>query len=704
MKQFEDLSIRLKILIGLGLSFLIIMGLLMGVVFLQYNNLLDEGQQLLENQLLKRERSRIKSLVQTRAKMLSQIYLRHQDEMTASELRSLIAEVNKEANLKGNYFYVYTLIGETISLPPSPNLEDKNRWDLKIKGRRLVQEMSKLARNGGGYIKYPYTNPNTGKLEIKFGYIEPIPGTDFFVGAGSYRSDFHSVIDKIKTKVNDIKNETIDFLVLGFFLAILIISKIILIISNYINKHINELLTGFQQVINGRLDYKLSHNNEDEFQNLISGFNYMVERISDLTYTDPLTGLPNMNFLESSLNSDLKELKEDEEDLYLFTLGISNFDLINSNYGYHLGNELLEQIFLRLDEVIDEDTTIARKSNQFIFYFKSNIKEDGVIDLGEDILEQLGTPYNINDKLIYAEPKLGLAKSDQGDINCDYLINKSELALHFAHNNRENLLFYSSEMQGELSDRMDLESKLRYALKNEEFLLHYQPLLATKNNQILGVEALIRWNHPQEGMISPGEFIPLAEETGMIVEIGNWVLKEACQQLKVWQEKGYNDLIMSVNIAPQQFQQPDFVNELQLILEETGIDPQYLELEITERTVIGNVEYTVDLLNDLKEIGVKIAIDDFGTGYSSLEYLNEFALDSLKIDRAFIHNRKNEALVKTIIMIGDNLDLSVIAEGVETEEELEFLFKNGCAKYQGYLYSKPVEPDQIYNLIKGEFK
>jgi EAL domain-containing protein (putative c-di-GMP-specific phosphodiesterase class I) len=255
-------------------------------------------------------------------------------------------------------------------------------------------------------------------------------------------------------------------------------------------------------------------------------------------------------------------------------------------------------------------------------------------------------------------------------------------------------------MKGELADRMNLESKLRNALDNQEFLLYYQPLVDAKKDNILGVEALIRWDHPQEGMISPGDFIPIAEDTGMIVDLGNWVLKEACRQLKVWQELGYDDLVMSVNIAPQQFQQAEFVQQLRSVLEETGIEAHHLELEITERTVIENVEYTIDLLDQLKEIGVKIAIDDFGTGYSSLEYLNEFALDTLKIDRAFVHNKKNEALVKTIIMISDNLGLSVIAEGVETTEELDFLIANECFVYQGYLYSRPIGAEGIIDLLE----
>lgn len=244
-------------------------------------------------------------------------------------------------------------------------------------------------------------------------------------------------------------------------------------------------------------------------------------------------------------------------------------------------------------------------------------------------------------------------------------------------------------MLGELSGRLNLESRLRKAISNNEFQLHYQPTLESKTNKVIGVEALIRWQHPEEGRISPGEFIPLAEETGMILKLGDWILDQALIQLKSWRDKGFKDLIMSVNIAPQQFQQDNFVSKINNLLKKYQLPAEYLELEITERTVIKDIDYTVEVLNKLKNSGVKISIDDFGTGYSSLEYLNRFALDKLKIDKSFVHNRSNLNIVKTIIMMGSNLGLEVVAEGVETEEELKFLVDNNCNYYQGYYFARP---------------
>ena len=318
--------------------------------------------------------------------------------------------------------------------------------------------------------------------------------------------------------------------------------------------------------------------------------------------------------------------------------------------------------------------------------FSSEKNKKEIKEYAEEVSNKLSNPYEIKNNLIYLNLKLGIAVNKDQE-NCSELIRKSRLALHFV-DEKNNIKFFNQEMLGQLSGRLNLESKLRKAIVNKEFQLHYQPQLESKSNKVIGVEALIRWQHPEEGRISPGEFIPLAEETGMILKLGDWILDEALFQLKSWRDKGYNDLIMAVNIAPQQFQQDNFIFKINNLLKKYQLPAKYLELEITERTVIKDVDYTVEVLNKLKKLGVRISIDDFGTGYSSLEYLNRFALDKLKIDKSFVHNRSNLNIVKTIIMMGRNLDLEVVAEGVETEKELKFLVDNNCNYYQGYFFSR----------------
>jgi len=241
-------------------------------------------------------------------------------------------------------------------------------------------------------------------------------------------------------------------------------------------------------------------------------------------------------------------------------------------------------------------------------------------------------------------------------------------------------------------------------MQEEQFLLHYQPFI-DQNDKIVGMESLIRWQHPQEGMISPGEFIPIAEETGLIIEIGDWVLREACRQLKKWHSYGYDDLYIAVNIAPQQFREVDFVEKIKQVLDETGLEGENLELEITERTAVSDINYTIEVLKELQELGVRIAMDDFGTGYSSLSFLKDFAINVLKIDQSFVHlleqKEKNQSIAETIIDIGHNLDLEVVAEGVETEAEKEFLDNKACDIMQGYLFAKPAPKNKFLELLEN---
>lgn len=479
----------------------------------------------------------------------------------------------------------------------------------------------------------------------------------------------------------------------AFVIIVLIIFFIIFDISKYINENIQQIVSAFKRVEKGQLNFQIDLNSGDEFGSLAAGFNQMLARIKKLTYNDPLTGLPNLNFLESNLSEAMIQNEKNDKQIYLFTLVTNNLNLVNSNYGYQKGNNLLKELYQRLSKNLSEEMTIARKSDEFVFYFASDKTKKDIKKYAEKILNNLSKPYEINNNLIYLNLKMGIAVNESQE-NCSELIRKSRLALHFV-DEKNNIKFFDEQMLGQLSGRVDLESKLRKALEKEEFELHYQPQLNCRDNEVTGVEALIRWQHPKKGKISPGEFIPLAEETGMILKLGDWVLNEALRQLKSWQDKGYSDLTVSVNIAPQQFQQDDFVLKIEELLKEYQLRGDNLELEITERTVIKDIEYTVEVLNKLKDLGVKISIDDFGTGYSSLEYLNRFALDKLKIDRSFVHNRSNLNIVKTIIMMGSNLDLEVVAEGVETEEELKFLIENSCDYYQGYYFSKAQKAAEV---------
>ncbi|SIQ23742.1 EAL domain-containing protein [Halanaerobium kushneri] len=693
MRILKNLSIQNKILLGIGLSFVMAMIFLLAIVIYQFNYLSEENQTLMELELLERNYDKYEALVKSRAQILSQAYqIRLQESQekdqsfSENELKNLMSKLNNEIAIDDLYFYIYDLEGNTVSLPPTPNLEGKNRMELQIQDRKLLEEMINLVKNkGSGRLSYPYINPDNGMIETKYGYLQKIEGTDMFVGSGGYQSSYYNIVSQILAKIKNIRDETIYLFLIIFGIIVLIIFLIIFDISKYINQNIKQIVSAFKRVENGQLSFQLDIKTEDEFGSLASGFNKMLNRIKKLTYNDPLTGLPNLNFLESNLSESLKENISNESQIYLFTLITDNLTLVNSNYGYQKGNDILRELYQRLRKSLSEEMTIARKSDEFIFYFSSNKSKEEVKEYAGDIINTLSEPYEVNNNLIYLKIKIGIAINEQGE-NCSDLIRKSRLALHFV-DEKNNIKFFDQEMLGQLSGRLNLEGKLRKAIVNDEFQLFYQPQLESQSDRVVGVEALIRWQHPEEGRISPGEFIPLAEETGMILRLGDWILNEALQQLKAWQNRGYN-IIMAVNIAPQQFQQENFVEKIDNLLAKYQLEARFLELEITERTVIKDIEYTVEVLSRLKELGVKISIDDFGTGYSSLEYLNRFALDKLKIDKSFVHNRSNLNIVKTIIMMGSNLGLEVVAEGVETKEELDFLRENNCNYYQGYYFSR----------------
>ncbi|CCU78222.1 hypothetical protein HSACCH_00498 [Halanaerobium saccharolyticum subsp. saccharolyticum DSM 6643] len=701
MNLIKNLSIKNKILLGIGVSFIIAMIFLLAIVIYQFNYLSAENQSLVEKELLEREYDKYETLVKSRAEILSEIYNFYSTgkniigrNVTESELRNLIADFNKNSDLVNNYYYIYDLEGTTISLPPNPGLEGHNRMDLEIQDRKLMVEIINIVKNNdGGRISYPYINPNTDEIETKYGYIQRIEGTDMFIGAGGYQSSYYSIVDQLINKIFNIRNKTIYLLLITFLIIISIIFLIIFDISKYINSNFKKILAAFKRVEKGQLQFKLDTSSKDEFGSLASGFNKMISRIEKLTYNDPLTGLPNLCFLENHLSESLNKIRNKSENIYLFTLITDNLNLINSNYGYQKGNEILEELFQRLNKNLFKKTTIARKNDEFIFYFKSNKTQAEIKEYARKILNSLSKPYEIQGNLIYLNFELGIAVNKEQE-SCSELIRKSRLALHFV-DTKNKIKFFNNSMLGQLSGKLNLESKLRKAISNKEFKLHYQPQLECKTNKVVGVEALIRCQKFRECGISPEEFISLAEETGMILELGEWIIDAALKQLKIWHNKGYNNLLISINIAPQQFQQDDFALKIEQLLQKHQIEAKYLELEITERTVIKDVNYTVEVLNELKKLGVLVSIDDFGTGYSSLEYLNRFALDKLKIDKSFVHNNNNLKIVKTIIVMGKNLGLEVVAEGVETQQELEFLINNNCNYYQGYYFSKPKKAVEV---------
>ena len=494
-------------------------------------------------------------------------------------------------------------------------------------------------------------------------------------------------------------------------LAIIISGISSMIIASNISRPIIKLNDIFSQGTEGDLTVRANFNRNDEIGQAANSFNKMMDKISNLTYNDILTGLLTLSYFKDLLKLDLQTIKAEnkEQRIVLFSIGIDNYETINDNFGHYVGNQTLKKIANRIKNLVSSNIYIARSSNEFFLYWETNENNKEFKRLGAEILDEINRQYEITGQLIHATASLGIAVYPNSGVTSQRLIKNAGLAQHLvAEKSSSQIQVYSAGMEEKLSERMRLESKLKSALKNEQFLLYYQPLVNAQTKEIESFEALLRWYHPIEGMISPSKFIPIMEDNGMIIEIGDWVLEQACQTLKKWHHRGHDDLSISVNIAPQQFQSDDFLDDIKGILKDVNLEPQYLELEITERAAMENLSHTIELLHGLKELGVKISIDDFGTGYSSLSYLKEFAIDTLKIDKSFVTELttqgQNNAIAETIVNMADNLKLNVTAEGVENKVQIEFLEQKNCDKLQGNYFSPAIPEMEVDNLLAQEQK
>lgn len=419
------------------------------------------------------------------------------------------------------------------------------------------------------------------------------------------------------------------------------------------------------------------------------------QEIQYAAYHDYLTGLPNRNSLVDVLVNELTN----NNPMALLCIDLDRFKVINDNMGHDIGDLLLKRVTERLKFTIDEQDILFRQGGDEFIIFLPGGDRQRAIDVSETIIEALSSPITINMYDIYTSPSIGISLFPDDGETVEKLINHADYAMYEAKKKGKNTYrFYSVYEDHVQVNPLKLEMDLRRAIMREEFLLYYQPKINLKTGKMVGVEALIRWSHPELGLVSPASFIPLAEETGMIIPIGKWAIYTACVQNKKWQNLGLPELIVSVNLSVRQFSQANLVKTVADILEETGLEPCYLELEVTE-SMTANSRYAIKTLQQLKDLGVLISIDDFGTGFSSLNYLKEFPVDTLKIDQSFVrelhNNSSDQTIVKTIISMARNLNMSVVAEGIETREQLVFLQQHLCNEGQGYFFSKPLPAKEL---------
>lgn len=454
-----------------------------------------------------------------------------------------------------------------------------------------------------------------------------------------------------------------------------------------------------------------------DVQNLILIFSDITERkvierrIHKLAYFDPLTGLPNRSQMHERLEQMVTTARSNNTHISVLFLDLDRFKPINDSMGHPAGDAVLKEVAFRLKACIKDKDLVSRMSgDEFTIALTDRRNSDSAantaVKVGERIIHALQQPFLIEQKELFLTGSIGIAIYPNDGHTVTELLKNSDMAMYHAKSQgRNSVQFFDEQMNKKAVDLLEMENDLRYAIERKEFELYYQPQFASSDGRIQGVEALLRWHHETKGMISPGLFIPIIEDTGLIIPIGEWVLRKACSDMAKWQQEGVAIERIAINVSARQFKQTGFIALVEEVINSTGIDPSQLELELTESLLIDDLEHTLEALSLLRKMGVRMAIDDFGTGYSSLNYLKRFPVDTLKIDQSFIRGLPESAedgqITRTIISMAHNLGLGVIAEGVETQEQLEFLRQVECEEVQGFYFSKPLPEKELLAFTKS---
>ena len=430
------------------------------------------------------------------------------------------------------------------------------------------------------------------------------------------------------------------------------------------------------------------------------------QRIHHIAQHDVLTGLPNRSLLQDRLSLAISASERSGEPLWVMLIDLDRFKYVNDSMGHKAGDVLLMTIAARLRSALSDSDTVARLSgDEFVVIMSPRPGQPLAPEMVQRLMNSVAQPVLLGTKEYSVTCSIGVAVFPTAGAPADGLIEHADIAMYSAKKlGRNNFQFYTPAMNDEAQERVRIESALRRALERDEFVLHYQPQVDLASGKVVGMEALIRWQHPELGTVPPGRFISVAEDTGLIVPIGAWVMRTACRQNRAWQDAGVGHLRVAVNLSARQFGSPDLLDGIRAVLGETGLDPACLEIELTESLFMSDVSLAVDLLHSMKALGVNLSIDDFGTGYSSLSYLSRFPIDVLKIDRSFVSAITSDAsdapLVASIINLAHNLKLSVIAEGVETEEQVDYLRRHGCDEMQGYYVSRPLPALEFAQFLR----
>lgn len=482
-------------------------------------------------------------------------------------------------------------------------------------------------------------------------------------------------------------------------------------LQRVISQPIDQLAAAMKAVSKERnYSQRVKMESRDELGSLIDDFNEMLvqievrdqelrskqNRLDYLAHHDTLTSLPNRLLFQDRLHHAISKARRIQQGMALLFLDLDRFKNINDSLGHEVGDQVLQEVAKRLSAIVRESDTLARLGgDEFVITLEQNTESREITIVAQKILQTLSTAFHIDAHELYITASIGISLYPDNGLTSEALMKTADVAMYRAkEKGRNNFQFFTSDMNERAHEALFLENNLRKAIDNRELALHYQPQVEISSGKTTGMEALVRWHHPKHGVIPPNKFIPMAEETGLIIPLGKWVINTACRQTMQWQQAGFPPCKVAVNISPRQFRQSNLVKTVEQALAESGLAANWLELEITENVLIEDATQTIAIMEALNALGVSLAIDDFGTGYSSLSYLHRFPLSKLKIDQSFVQSiggpAGNHAIVEAIIALARALDLEVIAEGIENQAQIAFLMERGCVYGQGFYFSRPL--------------
>ncbi len=645
-----------------------------------------------------------------------------------NESRSLSEFISAFRQTYQDFFLLYHIeVDEkTINLLPVKTISEiSNRFSSSVQGDVVIRTVSDRPRNpdnmANGFelemIQYFKKNPEeTDKFiqkEDVYYYTKPLLIQQSCLRCHGKREDaIPSIRDKYENaydyKLGEIRGLlNIKIKERDFFAAMY---------SDFIETLISTILLSIIFLIIIYVLIQKMHAKEEQYtkqlETDIATKTYEIKKQKDILFDqahhDALTGLPNRVLFNDRLEHGIEQAKRHKTEIALFFIDLDHFKQINDSLGHQVGDKMLVAVTERLKAKIRKEDTLARLGGDEFTIIIEDMKEiQDVSHLAQKILEVLTQPVHIEGHTLYISCSIGISLYPQDDTDANNLIKYADAAMYKAkEEGRNNFQFYSSEMTALALERVVMETNLRQALKNEEFILYYQSQVDANSGKLTGVEALIRWQHPALGLVSPMKFIALAEETGLIVEIDRWVMKTAMKQVTKWYQEGLAPSVLAINLSMRELRSNDFIEILQETMSDIGFKPEWLELEVTERQVMINPEEAISKLELISQMGIKIVIDDFGTGYSSLAYLKRLPVDKLKIDQSFVKgipdDKDDIAIVKAIIALAKSLGLELIAEGVETDAQRDFLVEFGCENLQGYYYCEPMPSDEMEKKCLGD--